>query len=456
MPIKALVAFGVVCSFALLALPSVACAFAAPAMEQGDEQLAERTSHVSYNNNVASPLTLEQAILRTLQHNPFLAVFAQEIKARNFEARQAGLFPNPELSIEVENVAGSGRFSGTDSAETTVRLSQLVELGGKRRQRQAMRSLQQKLAEREYDMAQAEAVAETKARFVAVLAAQMRFSLAEEKIAHAQKMVVVMDGRFSAGKSTAIESVRFQALVAEARLHHQKTYQELLASRRALTGALGSEETDFDIVQGNFAAIQALPDWSELVSRLENSPEIIFRKSAGKGADQLLALEQAKRLPDLTLSFGGKNDQYSGDNALVAELSIPLPIFNRNQGAIEAARTRLIKARNKERTALLQTRVSLSEMFRKLQGAHTEVVMLRKEILPAAQKIFDTATYGFQAGKFGLLVVLDAEQILFEVKERHIDSLEIYHQAMAEVQQLIGEQPDALKNTPLFNFKETL
>ncbi len=439
MPQKALVTFGVVCGLGLLTLLSVFGASPILALEQDDSRLAATKPKVPFINNTA-PLTLKEALSQTLQHSPLLAAFSQEVKARDHEVQQAGLFPNPEFSIEVENVAGSGSFSGTDNAETTIRLSQLIELGGKRHHRKALGSSQHEVAQREYDLVKAEAVAETKARFIAVLAAQMRFSLVEEEIALAQKVLHAVDDRIAAGKSTALESIRFQSLVSEARLHQENIQQELRVARRALAWALGKDAADFGKVHGNIDIIKDIPGWPEVLSKLEQSPEINLQKSMGKGIAHQLDLEQANRIPDLTFSLGGKNDQDSGDNALVAELSIPLPLFNGNKYHIEAARARQEKARNEQKAAQLKVRMALIEVFQKLQRARREAATLRDEILPASQKIFNASTYGYKAGKFGFLVVLEAEKTLFKTKERHIDSLETYHKAIVELEKILGQK----------------
>jgi cobalt-zinc-cadmium efflux system outer membrane protein len=385
-------------------------------------------------------LTLDEALLRTLKQSPTLSGFSQEVKAREFKARQAALRPNPELSVEVENIAGSGDFSGTDSAEITVRVSQVFELGGKRARRQEVGSLERELAEREYEIARAEVLSETTERFIAVLAAQKRLLLAGEQVELTKKVLQTVEGRIATGKTAVIEKVRFQTLVAEARLRQNKARQELMAARQALASVWGSEEVDFATAQGPLDTVQSVPDWSELTSSLVHSPETALRKSASKRASRILALEQANRIPDLTISLGAKSDQDTGDNALVAEVSIPLPIFDRNQGTIAAARARKVKAEDEARSAQLQLRTALAEGWQKLHAAYSEVDVLRREILPATRQTFDAVAYGYQAGKYGFLEVLDAERTLFEAKSRYVDALTAYHQAVSELERLLGQK----------------
>lgn len=445
MPRKALVAFWVVFGCALLVLsPPAWCSetnVMAEAIDRSADTVPDIPIEKSGKSTVALPvLTLDAVWELTLARSPMLSALSLEIEAREFEARQAGLRPNPELSIAVENVAGRGDFSGTDRAETTLRISQRVELAGKRERRQEVGRLDHELAEREYDIAKSKVLSAATERFVAVLAAQKRLAIAGEQVELAGKVMHTVEDRIAAGKTAAIERVRLQILVAEARLRQNKAAQELTAARQALVSVWGGETVDFTSAQGSFEEVQPVPDWSELAARLVRSPEAALHNSAARRANHALALEQANRIPDLTFSLGAKNDQDSGDNAFVAELSVPLPIFDRNQNTLAAARARKAQADDEAKSAQLQLRTGLAEVWRTLHEAYSEVDVLRREILPATRQTFDAVAYGYQAGKYGFLEVLDAERTLCEAKNRYVDVLTAYHRAVAELERLLGEK----------------
>lgn len=449
MPKKALVAFAVVLGLGL-ALP----AWSSPVISRPGDAMPETEGEAAGPVAKSSPLTLDAALMRALEYSPKLSVFTHEVRAREFETHQAGVRPNPELSVEVENVAGSGEFTGTGAIETTVRISRLVETGGKRARRQDVGRMDQELAERKYEIARAEVLAETRAGFVSVLAAQTKLSLAKEQAALAERVLQTVEDRVTAGKTASIEKVRFQILVAEARLRQDKARQEYSAVRQILAAVWGSEEVDFESVQGDLEKVPAIRSWAELVSGLDQSPEAALRNSEARRADRLLALERANRIPDLTLSLGARNDQNTGDNALVAEFSVPLPIFDRNRGGVGAAGARRAKAMEAERTALLQLRAELAEAWQKALSAQSEVVMLREEILPASRETFDAVIYGYQAGKFGFLEVLDAERALFNARIRYVDSLTDLHRSIADLERLLGRKIASDEDYILYPGKE--
>ncbi len=451
MPNKALVAFGV--AFAIVMLSSVTHAWYSGTdhAEISERQHHDATpQHIKQNASEKSfsgqVLTLEEAVNRVLQHNPNVNIYSSEVEARSYEAQQAGFIPNPELSVEVENVAGSGAFSGTDSAETTILLNQKIELGGKRQKRLDFGLLDKQLAELEYASIQAELVATTTEQFIAVLAAQERLALSKEQANLAGKVLQTVSERISAGKTAEIERLRFQALLVEAELRAKQAHTELVAARNALAALWDHAEADFVEVQGDLKRLPVLPDQEHLVARLQHSPLLAIKQATVQKAEKSIVLERAKQIPDLTFSVGGKSFEETNDHALVAAVSVSLPLFDRNQGGIGAAQARHFQALAKARAMELLLLTRLDQVWQRLQAAYLEAETLSHELLPAVQKSFESIAYGYQAGKFGYLEVLDAERALFEMKDRYLESLVSCHQAHAELERLLGPERIAYKN----------
>jgi cobalt-zinc-cadmium efflux system outer membrane protein len=443
MPNKALVAFGIALGIGVLS--SVTPVWCSGLNTSGMTDTPHHDvipQRIQQNASEEAPsgqtLTLEEAVNRALRHNPGFNVYTREIEARNYEAQQAGLLPNPELSVETENIAGSGSYSGTDSAETTVLLSQRVELGGKRHKRLDLGLLDKQLAEQEHVAARVELVATTTERFIAVLAAQERLALSIEQADLADKVLQTVSERIAAGKTAQIEWLRFQTLLVEAKLRTQKAHNELRTTRNALASLWSRPEADFAEVQGDLKTLPVLPDQAQLPARLQQSPQLAVRQVAVRKAEQGMVLERAKRIPDLEFSVGGKKFEETNDHALVAGLSINLPLFDRNQGGIGAARARQAQALAKARATELRLQTSLDQICQRLQSAYLEARTLRDQLLPSIQQNFEAITYGYQVGKFGYLEVLDAEQALFEVKDRYLESLVACHQALVDLERLLG------------------
>src|SRR5882672_6297856 len=127
-------------------------------------------------------LTLPQTLALALLQNPELSAFAWEVRAAEARTLQAGLRPNPELGLDVENLAGTGAFRGGRSAETTLRLSQVIELGGKRSRRLRVAALERDLAAWDYETKRLEVLTAVAQTFVEVLRAQERLRAEEELV----------------------------------------------------------------------------------------------------------------------------------------------------------------------------------------------------------------------------------------------------------------------------------
>src|SRR5262245_38651601 len=127
---------------------------------------------------------------------------------------------------------------------------------------------------------------------------------------------------------------------------------------------------------------------------------------------------------------------------------IPLPLSNCNQATVLEARYRLAKAGEERRAAEAQVRAALAEAYGALSRAFVEATRLHNEVLPGAQRAFDAVSEGYRQGKFGLLDVLDAQRTLFEARGQYLEALAAYHQAVAEVEQLIGERLASVTDAP--------
>jgi cobalt-zinc-cadmium efflux system outer membrane protein len=425
---------------AMLGMAAIGIVFAVPVAR------AEKPAEPSTVS--ASPLTLADALARTLRDNPGLSSYSEEISAREAEALQAAVRPNPILSLEAENVFGSGEFSGTDAAETTLSLSQTLELGGKRVRRQALAASETVVAGREYDLARADILARTTERFIAVLAAQERLRLADELLAVAGRSLAIVEERIFAGKAPATERVRARILVAELRAERGKIDHLLAAARQGLAAQMGQEAADFPAVAGNLDRLPRLPELEDLERTLKQSPALAGRLAQIEQRRRAVEQERARRIPDVEVGIGARRLSESEDTALVLGLSVPIPLFDRNRGAITAAQIRLSQARSQERSALLEAKAALAAAWQEMSGAHGEAEALRGEILPAAKEALEAAEYGYQAGKFGILDVLDAQRTQVETRGRYLDALVSFHRATTEMERLLGRELSSVKNDP--------
>jgi cobalt-zinc-cadmium efflux system outer membrane protein len=284
--------------------------------------------------------------------------------------------------------------------------------------------------------------------FVEVLSAQERLALNAELVRLAEQVFSTVAERVKAGKVSPVEETKASVELSTSRMALVRAQRDLEAARKRLVAAWGGSTPAFASAQGTLDAIAAIPPAEQLTERLMQNPEVA--RWAIEMAQRRAAVELAKarRIPDPTVGGGFRHAQETGDNALVMSVSMPLPVFDHNQGGFLEARYQLAKAEEERRAAEIQGRASLAEAYAALSSAFGEATTLKNEVLPGAQRAFDAASEGYWQGKFGFLDVLDAQRTLFEARGRYLEALVAYHQAVAEVERLIGEPLGALPDTP--------
>ena len=159
----------------------------------------------SEDTSIAEPtgiIKLHQALAYALLHNPDLAVYSWQMRVTEAMELQAGLLPNPKFGVTVEEFGGTGESNGLDAAETTLQLSQLIELGGKRSKRTRIASLESRLAGWDYEAKRLEVFSKVANAFVDVLAAQKQLELTNELTQLSQKVLTTVSQRVESGKDS--------------------------------------------------------------------------------------------------------------------------------------------------------------------------------------------------------------------------------------------------------------
>lgn len=392
-------------------------------------------------------LTLAKALALALQHNPTLAGFAEEIRARDAAALQAGLSPNPDLGVEVGNFAGQDDLENFDSAETTIAFSQLIELGDKRRRRQQVAVVEKDLAGWDYQSKKRDVLAATAKAFIQVLVAQEQVSLSDELVTLAEKTAAAVGERVAAGKVSPLEKTRTHVELAAVYSEANSTSRELAAARRRLAAFWGADQSGFAQVVGDLTVITPLPSEEKLQTFLASNPDLNRWNSELDRSESALALARSEAVSDVTISAGVRNFRESGNNALVIGIDLPLPLFNRNQGGIGEARANIEKVRHEQRAAAVAVKTELSETWQNLAASYVESSTLRDKILPGALEAFEATDLGYREGKLDFLQMLDAQRTLFTVKRQYLLALGTYHLTSTDLERLIGAPLTSLQNS---------
>jgi cobalt-zinc-cadmium efflux system outer membrane protein len=374
-----------------------------------------------------------------------LAASAHGVRAAAGNAAQAGAWQNPELEIEAEEFGGSGTRKGYDAAQTTARLRQSVELGGKRGKRQSVALSEARVAGWEYEAARLTVLASAKRAFVNVLQAQSHLGSAESLLALAEDVHKAAKQRVAAGKVSLLEETKAGVEVARARIARDRTRREMDTARQRLCASWGGTRFTFTEVRGDLDAVGDVPSLETLSGFVDETPDVARWSEEVDRGKASLALAKAARIPDLDVIAGVGRFEDDGGQAGIVGLSLPLPVFNRNAGGILAATHQAARADYERRAARLRAMTTLAEAYSRLETSRAEALTTKAELLPGAQQAFDAAQTGYREGKFGSLEVLDTLRTLREARARYLDVLAAYHTAAADVEQLLGIPLDTIQ-----------
>ena len=384
-------------------------------------------------------LTLRDALALALTENPELAPFAWQARANEARILQAGLRLNPELGVQVEDVLGTGDFQGFREAQTTLQLSQVIELGGKRSARREVASQARGITTSEYELKRVEVLGDVTQRFIQVMANQHALDLALTNRQMAEDALRTVQERVTAGKGSALEERKAQVALARGKLLVEGARHELSAARKKLSASWRNSQPVFERAEADLFARKSVPAFEEFAGRISQSPEIARWVSEKKLREAEIKLADARRIPNVAVGGGVRRLEGPGDTAFVFGFSMPLQLFDRNQGGAAEARALLGRTVAEQKAAEVRLGTVLLGLYQEM--AHDALVMegLQKEVLPKAEDALAISREGFAQGRFSYLEVLDAQRTIFDVKQEYIRAATAYHQFLVEMERLIGQ-----------------
>lgn len=391
-------------------------------------------SHSSRSAELTEPpklLRLEVALGLAMGANPEISVAMREKEATEGARIQAGVRHNPYISSEIQDTR-------SDTQQITLQFNQEIELGNKRESRLALADILHTKATAELDALKAMIHANTVNAFYEVLVAQERLALSKSSFEVANAAVNAATKRVNAGKSSPVEETKSNIAASSAKIELNQSNSQLNSARKRLSALWGNPFPVFEQAYGDVENIPLVPSFENLLALLENAPAIGIAnlEVSARGGSTKLARSQST--PNITISAGIVHNQELGLNQAILGLSAPIPLFDRNQGNVQEAVSLQYKAQDELIALKTQLATKLAGEHERLSVARLSAISLREEILPGAQNAFEAANKGFNAGKFNFLDVLDAQRTLFQAKSQYIQVLLDAHQAIAEIESILG------------------
>lgn len=377
--------------------------------------------------------TLREAVARAQESAPGVQGAKAAVDSADAAVQAARLLPNPTLSVEAENILGTGRYARFGGSETTYSVAMPLELGGKRSSRTRVAQAEQSAAQIGVAVAKADLTLKITQAFIAVAASERRLRIADQRRELAVQTERVAHLRVGAGKVSPIDEQRASAQRLRADVDAGRAARATEVARANLARLIGATQP-----------LAIVAPWFDDTSAEAgiDAPESSLSRAAAEAqvAAARARLDSARRarIPDLTVSAGTRRIKETSDTAAVVALSIPLPLFNRGDAEVARARAELDKAEAERNAAALDLAEALASARADVTDARASAISASGPELAAAQEAARIARIGYAEGKFSQLDLIEAERSLSQTQEAAIDALATFHDARARLARLLG------------------
>jgi len=384
-------------------------------------------------------LTLRQALENSLARNKQLAAFEHQLAEQEGRLQQAGLYPNPEVGLLFENVGGQGVFRGFESAETTISIGWAIEPGlrGRRVGVAEARSARVRL---EAQILRLDVAAETAQHFLSCLESQAHLEATEAAVVLGERTVSAVERRVSAGRAPRAELMRARAELATERLARDDVTHDRSVAYHRLAGQWGETAPSFTRVDGTLLTLPTVGAFEELAARIEENPGLARLASEERVAEAQLRLAKTRRWPTVTPTLGARRFEITGDWALVAGLTLPLPLFDRNQGRIAASHAALARTRADAEAERVRVHTTLYEIYEEMQHSVHRAEVLRDEVIPRFEETMDEMRKGYAKGRYRYGELRAVEADLLAARRSLVEAGTAAHRLVITLERLTGER----------------
>lgn len=347
-------------------------------------------------------LTLPQALEEAAARSPAVVVAERDVAAAEARVRQAGYRNNPELSFEVQNVAGTGELRGLNRMESTLAVNQRLDLGGRRGARVNAARAELAVQRIRLAIARADLSQQVREQFARAVAARERLAQANETVERARELARVTSILVDAGRDPPLRAVRARSALAQALAEQTGAEADEIAARSSLAALFGVS-SPVGAVNGSTLDLTPRPITPE------QSLDVQLANAERAAAEAAVAQQLAERRLDPAVGVGVRHVRETGDFGLVAGVSMPLRLFDNNRGNVAAARAALAAVDARRASTLANTTARARNAIAAVEAAQRRVDALQGSAMPEAAEALRLALRSYEEGRASLLELLDAQ-----------------------------------------------
>jgi cobalt-zinc-cadmium efflux system outer membrane protein len=391
----------------------------------------------------AVKITMDQAIQLALQQNHILLAARTTIQQSQAQEITANLRPNPTFFTDwaylpvTPPLGGWGTYLH-DLTEYDAGLSFTIERGGKRPRRLQAAKDATAIARSQVTDNERTLTFQVAQLFINVQLADSMLDLAQQDLKSFQDTVDIANTQFTAG---AISENDYQKIKLQLQVFETDVQQAQLTRVQALSDLrqqLGYEAVPADYeISGTFDYQPLTLKLDDLqMSALQNRPDLRAAQQGITAAKSQHDLAKANGKQDVTVS--GNYSHVNAGNHVTFLVSIPLPIFDRNQGEIVRTQVAVTQARQQQEAARGQVMTDVKDAYEVLQESDRIAQNYRSKYLDAAQRSRDISEYSYRRGQGTLLDFLDAERSYRATQLGYRQALAAYLQALEQLREAVG------------------
>lgn len=347
-------------------------------------------------------MTLVQALDEAAARSPAIVAAEADVAAAEARIRQAGYRENPEVSLEVENFAGTGELKGFRSTETTLAVNQRLDLAGRRSARVNSARAELEVQKLRLAIARADLSQSVREQFARAVAARDKLVQATENVERARELARVAGILVNEGRDPPLRALRARSALAQAEAEREAAEADELAARSSL-GALFGVSAPVGGVAGTTVDIP-----SQQVNP-EASLEVRLADAERVAAQTAVQEQLVERRLDPAVGVGVRHIRETGDVGLVAGVSMPLRIFDNNRGNIDAARQMAMAADARRASTLASTTARARNAIAKVEAAKRRVEALERAAVPEAAEALRLTQLSYREGRSSLLELFDVQ-----------------------------------------------
>jgi outer membrane protein, heavy metal efflux system len=383
-------------------------------------------------------MTLEDLQQMALQNNPTFAQSAANIQAAEGRKKQSGLYPNPTVGYQGEQIRG-GSFHG---GEQGFFVQQDIVLGGKLGLNRTIFDQELKQVETESEEQKVRVVTNVRMSYIQALAAQQTLELRQHLSNLADDAVQTSHQLANVGQADAPDVLEAEVEAQQAELAVTMAEQNQQRIWKALAAVVGNLRLPPMRLEGKLedtAPVNA----DEVVEKIVNeSPAVRIAELGVKRADATLARARRESIPDLQIRAGMQQngELLSEPNGKpvglqgFADLGVRIPIFNRNQGNVATAMADLERAKREVERVKLVLRERAASVVQNYAFSQTAVDRYKNQMIPRAQKAYEMYAKKYQEMASAYPQVLIAQRTLMQLEVSYINALETFATSSVSLQ----------------------